>query len=242
MVKKLTIVFGIVGVLIGVMLTFQFQTSMPLSLDFAADEALARENLFKEFLDEQLYLQDRIINLRGEISQTEADLNIQSETANLEILESLKMEVGLSKVHGIGLTITLQDGKNAVREGANVSDKDLVQASDIRDLINILFASNADAIAINDQRVIASSAIASVGTTILVNNAYITPPFLISAVGDSDIMLQRILNDSLLKGLHERNKKQNILFKIVVKNIMTIPIYSGDLKTNYLNLVNKDGL
>lgn len=241
MTKKITVVFGVVGIFVGIMLTFQFRTSMPLSSDFAADEALARENLFKEFLDEQLYLQDRIVNLREEISKTEADLNIQTETANLEILEGLKKEIGLSEIRGMGLTVTLQDGKNAAREGANVSDKDLVQASDIRDLINILFASNADAVAINDQRVIANSAISSVGTTVLVNNAYITPPFVISAVGDSDIMLQRILNDSLLEGLHERNRKQNIVMKIVVKNIMTIPIYSGDLKTNYLNLVNKNG-
>lgn len=241
MVKKLTIAFAAVGILIGVMLTFQFKTLMPASSGFAADEAAARENLFKEFLDEQLYLQDKIIKLREDISAKESDLSSKTETINLEALDGLKKEIGLSEIRGMGLQITLADGKNAKRLEANVSDTDLVQAADIRDLINILFASNADAIAINDQRVIANSAISSVGTTVLVNNAYVTPPFEISAVGDSDIMLQRILNDSLLKALHERNRKQNVVMKIVVKKLMTIPIYSGDLKTKYLNLVNKNG-
>lgn len=241
MVKKLTIAFAIIGILIGVMLTFQFKTAVPASSDFAADEAVAREDLFKEFLNEQQYLQDKIVKLREEIDSKEKDLSTKSETTNLEALESLKDDVGLSGVRGSGLQITLQDGKNADRLAANVSDADLVQAADIRDLINILFASNADAIAVNNQRVIASSPISSVGTTILVNNAYVTPPFEISAVGDSDIMLQRILNDGSLKGLQERNKKQNVIMKIIVKKLMTIPIYSGDLKAKYLNLVDKNG-
>jgi uncharacterized protein YlxW (UPF0749 family) len=82
-----------------------------------------------------------------------------------------------------------------------------------------------------------NSAISSVGTAILVNNSFITPPFIIKAVGNKDSILQRLLNESLLESLYERKKESNIDFKIAIKNSITIPVYNGDLKVDHINLV-----
>src|SRR5690606_30062919 len=130
-------------------------------------------------LDEQSYLQSRIVSLRKQIEDAEGLIEDHTQTVNFEIIEELKRDIGLTEVKGEGLEIIMGD---------------MAQASDIRDIINILNAASADAISINGQRIISNSSISSVGTTILINNAHIAPPFLITAVGDSDLMLQRLLD------------------------------------------------
>jgi len=194
--------------------------------------------LIKEYLDEQSYLQSRIVSLHEKIDGTEAGLQSQAEVANVEILNELKEDVGLAETRGKGLEILLDDSPLTLREGADVSDIYLVQASDIRDIVNILNAANAQAISVNNQRIISTSPISSVGTTILINNSQTAPPFTISAVGDTDMILERIQNDSLLNSLFDRVVKNKLVFQATIKEWVSVPIYNGDLKVNYLNLVD----
>ena len=236
--KKFIYTFVVIGLLVGLIVSFQLKSNVVTSGTFVADEVVARQKLLEEFLGEQGYLQSRISNLRAQIAEAEEEIASATTEINFEALESLKAEVGLTGIQGPGLMISLSDSQNALRDGNDPTAKELVQASDIRDIVNVLFASNAEAVMVNEHRVVANSPISSIGTTVLVNNSYIAPPFIISAVGDTDIMLQRFLNESLLKPLHERSLKEQIIMTVVVKQLVEAPVYSGDLKTNYLNLVN----
>lgn len=229
----------ITGFLIGILGVWQFNTPIPIAGDFPSDEVTARSELLKEFLDEQSYLQSRIVSLRKDIEEAQTNIGEQTEEVNFEILEALKKMVGLTEVSGSGLEIFLDDSPLALRQGLEVTDVNLVQASDIRDVVNILNAAKADGISINNQRVVADSAISSVGTTILVNNSHIAPPFIVNAVGDSELMLQRLLNKTLLPEIYERAQKSGLIFKISRKETITIPIYNGDLNTSYINLVEE---
>ena len=222
----------------GVLLAWQFSTDKSLSGSFPGDELQAKDELIKEYLDDQSYLQSRIVSLHEKIDGAESGLESQAEVANVEILDELKEDAGLSEVRGKGLEILLNDSPLALRDGADVSDIDLVQAADIRDIVNILNAANVDAISVNNQRIIATSPISSVGTTILINNSHTAPPFTINAVGDTDMMLERIQNDALLSSLFERVSTNKLVFQLTVKEWVSVPIYNGDLKVNYLNLVD----
>lgn len=231
--------FLIIGLVMGLILAWQFLTDIPLDSNFPSDELVAKSELIKSYMDEQSYLQSRIVSLHKQIEESAEQIETQSEVVNFEILNRLKGNVGLTEAVGEGLEIVIDDSSLAKRDGVNVSNNRLVQASDIRDIVNLLNAASADAITVNNQRVIANSPISSVGTTILINNSNITPPFIISVIGDSEVMLQRILNEDLLPDIYSRRKTNDIVFQIYKKNRITIPIYNGDLKTDYLNLVNK---
>lgn len=237
MKKSVLYAFLITGLLIGILITWQFQNEVPAGSSFAVDEIEARQGLLKEFLDEQAYLQSRIVTLRKQIEDSQKTINAQTEKVNLDILEDLKEDIGLTAIAGRGIEITLDDSPFALREGINVTEEELVQASDLRDIVNILSAADALAISINDQRVIATSPISSVGTTILVNNAYIAPPFVIHAVGDPEMFVQRILNEKLLPSIYERSAKSKLIFQVALRDFVKIPIYNGDFKVNYLKLV-----
>lgn len=237
--KSFLYVFLGLGVMVGLLLTWQFRTKIPLESNLPSDEVETREDLLKSFQDEQAYLQSKIVALRKQISEAQSGIETQTETVNFELLENLKRDIGLTEVSGEGLEIVLDDSPAVKRQEALASDANLVQASDIRDVINILNAANAEAISINNQRVISSSAISSVGTNILVNNSHLAPPFVINAVGDSEIMLQRLLNVKLLPEIYAKREKGDILLEIQRKNRISIPIYNADLKANFLNLVEK---
>lgn len=229
--------FIFTGILLGILVIWQFRTEPPNSGVFPTDEWEAKEILFNDYLADQAYFQSRIVALREEIESAHEAINTQSDQSSIELLNRLKKDVGLIEISGRGVEITLDDSPFAIRSGIKVSDNDLVQASDIRDVVNILNASNADGISVNGQRVIATSPIKSVGETLLVNNSYIAPPFVITAVGDAEIMLQRLLNQDVLSSVYERSAKAHIVFKIAVKENAVVPVYNGDLKTNHLTLV-----
>jgi len=235
--KYLTSAFVFTGILLGGLIALQFRTNVPAGNTFVADEVEAKEALFDEFLDEQAYLQDRVTTLREEIDKIQSEIKENSQESNIKLLDSLKYKVGLTEIRGKGLKITLSDSPFAYREGAEVTDNLLVQASDLRDIVNIVKASNANAVSINGQRIIATSPISAVGTKMLVNNSYISPPFIISAVGDTDTMLQRLLNEPLLPSIYERSSQGDIVFKIAIKERITVPIYNGNLKVDRLSLV-----
>lgn len=240
MKRSFIFTFMITGLLAGTLLTWQFLSKPTLHLNFPSDELVAKEELLKSYLDEQSYLMSKIVSLRKDVETSQNKVETRTQTANFPLLDGLKRNIGLTEVAGPGLEITLDDGHLLTRaEQTEITDTNLVQASDLRDIINLLSAAKADAISINDQRIIANSPISSVGTTILVNNSHIAPPFIIKAIGDTDLMLQRLLNKTLLADIYSRRAKSNIGLEIAKKGGISVGIYNGDLKSNYLNLVKK---
>jgi len=235
--KSFVITLLATGLVIGTLLTWQFSTDVPVEGNFPADELLAKEDLMRDFLEEQAYLQGQIVALRSEIAGSQEAFESQSEQANFALLERLKSVIGLSEISGAGLEVVLDDSPFTVRREGENAGSNLVQASDIRDVVNLLRAARAEAISVNDQRIIANSPISSVGSTVLVNNAHITPPFKIKALGDADLMLQRLLSENLLPNLYKRSREMGIVFSMSKKPGLKIGIYNGGLKTNYLNSV-----
>jgi len=220
---------GFVGVFLGFVFSLSFlDMPNPRNLPvFSEEEIDAKNDLLKEYVDEQGYLQSRIVTLRSKIEETQKTIEEHSKTATIEKLDELKMEMGLTEIQGKGLEILINDVKPA----------GLVQASDIRDVVNLLRASHCEGISVNNQRIISTSSISSVGTSLLVNNSYVVPPVYIHAVGDQQLMLQKLLNKALLPSIYDRRQKKNLVFQIVTKANLVIPVYNGDLKVDYINLV-----
>ena len=105
----------------------------------------------------------------------------QSNDSNLQISS------GLSSVKGEGIEITINDA--AKTDSLESTDIDLARVydSDLQLLVNALWASGAESIAINKTRLTSTSAIRSAGDAILVNYRPLLPPFVISAIGDKDL-------------------------------------------------------
>lgn len=238
LIKKYFIgVFLGAGLFLGIIASLQFKTEVPSSGLFLTDEIEARDDLIQNYTDEQSYLKSRIVSLREQIDTAQNSINSRADKQSLEQLNLLKERLGLSEISGEGVEITMSDSPFAVRENSPITDEDLIQASDLRDVINVARSANPTAISINKQRIIFTSTIASVGTTILVNNSRIAPPFTIDVVGDSELIIQKLSGSQLLKTLYKRSQNGNVVMNVEPKNTVTIPIYNEDLKTQFITIV-----
>ncbi|ORV06944.1 DUF881 domain-containing protein [Mycobacterium celatum] len=100
-------------------------------------------------------------------------------------------DAGLDPVHGPGLVVTLSDAQRDAngRFPRDASPDDLVvHQQDIQAVLNALWSAGAEAIQMQDQRIIATSAPRCVGNTLLLNGRTYSPPYTITAVGDPGAM------------------------------------------------------
>jgi uncharacterized protein YlxW (UPF0749 family) len=100
-------------------------------------------------------------------------------------------DAGMDAVHGPGLVVTLEDAKRDAngRFPRDASPDDLVvHQQDIQAVLNALWSAGAEAIQMQDQRIIATSVPRCVGNTLLLNGRTYSPPYTITAIGDAAAM------------------------------------------------------
>lgn len=233
---KLT--FIITGLLVGLLLTVQIRSAVPPS-SYIVDEINIQKELVKSYLNEQAQFKSKIVLLREEIEENQENTYISSKENNLEVLSELKSDIGLEVAKGEGVQIALDDGIFGDREQAEDITQSLIHASDLRDLVNLLRTANVGAIAINDQRIIASTPITSVGNTVLVNNFHLLPPFKVVAIGDTELISQRLNDPSTMPDLRKRIDDNNVQFKAEIIPHLVAPIYNGNFSLKYINEANK---
>ncbi len=105
-------------------------------------------------------------------------------------IEQLSTAAGAVSLRGTGVVITLDDaveadsGDSPDRGGGHFSDG-RVTAKDLQIIVNGLWQSGAEAIAINGQRLTARAAIRFAGRAILVDYRPLSRPYVVTALGDS---------------------------------------------------------
>ncbi|MFF8847866.1 DUF881 domain-containing protein [Streptomyces sp. NPDC015127] len=99
---------------------------------------------------------------------------------------------GATEVVGPGVKLVVDDAKgtdqsgDGPRESSGFSDTGRVRDRDMQRVVNGLWESGAEAVAINGQRLTALSAIRAAGDAILVDNRPLVPPYTVLAVGDGN--------------------------------------------------------
>lgn len=109
-------------------------------------------------------------------------------------LETVADAVGLSEVRGPALRITLTDAPTSTlqtMDGIEANDL-VVHQQDMEAFINALWAGGAEAMMLQDQRVVAGSAFRCAGNTLLLEGRVYSPPFVITAVGPTEEMLNAL--------------------------------------------------
>lgn len=220
--------FVLAGILIGVLLVAQFQSSVAAN-SYLADELKAQQDLLTSFDQDRLNLKTQIVRLRGQIAQNQEQMRNVADQAKLDILDSLKQQLGLSVMRGNGIRILLSEGKTApVDNNAN-----LIHAADLRDLMNLLRTAKAEGISINGQRITPNATINALGSEILINKVKVTAPFEISVVGDTELIANRLSDQQAYPDLYKRIKNKTIGFEIEKLNQVVLPIYDGDYLLKY---------
>lgn len=237
-----SITLFILGVLLGLTATAQFRTT----LQMVRSPNPLRPNLeLKKTLEEmkvkQANLKQQINDLQGKIDSLEKQIKEEQKTSSriIDELDKYKNFLGLFELIGEGVVIVLQDSQSYDSDNQSDRSEALVQATDLLDIINLLWAAGAEAIAINGERVIFTTSINSVGETILINNSPQNNPFTIMAIGNKEILKAYLKNEVYLSNLYKRQKKYQIGIDIVSVSELQIPAYKGSYFSEEIKLVKE---
>ena len=100
--------------------------------------------------------------------------------------------VGLTEVVGPAVKVTLDDAPSSVAANGIEPDLLVVHQQDIQAVVNALWSGGAEAMTIQGQRVISTTAVKCVGNTVVLHGIPYSPPYDVVAIGD-----QARLHDAL---------------------------------------------
>ncbi len=233
----------VVAVVLGVM-CFALTAGICIQMRTVEGTNSAVSNNYEEnnLRAEVLRYKERYDNKVEDLANAEANLEKERENATKndtdlkqkeeEITEGNKI-IGLTEVTGPGVIVTLGDSKKDASSSLDPSSL-LVHDTDVLSVINELKNAGAEAISINDQRIIPTTGIICGGNIIDINGEKVGAPFEIKAIGLPEQLAALDRPGGYLALL----KEYSIEVKLEKSNNITIPKYTGTITYKYAKPVN----
>ena len=236
--KKAQIAIGLVCIILSFFIVVQFKSVKNNSVSIYPSQVRLEQaqellRLEKE-KTEALYKQ--VMEYRDEIAEYQD--HIQTEDGLVDMLKAslnqAEIQAGMVSVEGPGLEIKMADGDSASH--SNIDDNlYIVHQDDVLKVLNELRAAGAEAISVNDQRLLATSEIRCAGNTISINNTRTAAPFVIKAIGDpkqleSGLMMRGGIMDELSSWIKIEIKK--------VDKGLIIPAYVGKIEFKHGKVIS----
>ena len=166
------------------------------------------------------------ISLYKEESSTDSKTR---EALELE-LQNLEMALGMTDVEGEGIIITLSEKSNdELSEDEEIKP---IIANDLIYIVNYLKDAEAEAISINDERIVNTTDIVDIGNSIKINSRYLrTNTYTIKAIGNSTYLESSIFGKG---GYAEQLGITGIKAKAEKDNKVHISKFNGDFDIKYM--------
>ena len=235
--NKIAIILGIMCFALTLGISIQIKTIK------STNSTITQNQEANQLRDEILKYKEKYDNTFKNLENAEKELekervkavNNNSELKEIEkqITDGNKI-IGMTEVTGPGVIITLKDG-NGISTTTLDPSMLLVHDLDVLSVINELINAGAEAISINEQRWVITTAISCRGNTIDINGERIGAPFTIKAIGLPEYLsgLERV------GGYLEKMKGDGVNVKLEKSNEIRIPKYSGVVKFEYLKNVKE---
>lgn len=173
-------------------------------------------------------LEQEAAQKRAEIDQLTAEGSDDATDERLGIVSDM---VGLTEVTGPALRITLTDAPTSAlgsKDGIEPDDL-VVHQQDMETYINALWAGGAEAMMLQDQRVVNGSAFRCAGNTLLLEGRVYSPPFTITAIGPTDEMMAALDQAPGVQVYREWVDYVGLGEKIETLDETTLPAFEGSL-------------
>ena len=215
---------GIALFLLSIMITAQITT-------MSNSEAVLAGKRENELADSLVSLQREYdeLKLKYQENQEIVEEYQNNASTNDTLIASMRNQIntlgllaGTTDVHGEGIIITLYDG--------NLPESSIVHDSDVLTVVNELRVAGAEAISVNEQRIITTSAIRCVGTVIQVNYQKVAAPFVIKAIGNAQYLESAL---TIKNGVVDVLNGYGLKVTLSRETNINIPKYEGALSFNF---------
>lgn len=235
--KIISIVLGLMCLALTVGICIQIRTvdnySTKIGQNYDQNNLRAEVLKFKERYENKVREIEEIDKKLEQKIETASQENTALEDAKNQITEGNKL-IGLTEVKGPGVIVTLSDSKLDASTVLNPSTL-VVHDLDVFYVINELKNAGAEAISVNGQRIVTTTAIECGGNIITVNGEKIGSPFEIRAIG----LPENLKNLDRAGGYLERMREEAVGAELKKSNSITIPKYSGIIKFKYAKSIEE---
>ena len=206
-----------------------------LTAAFSADASRRASQPRRQQLVELISSREKqIANLERSLQELRADVQREvdsagrlnaTERAEARTAEVLSLQAGAVALEGPGLQIVMSDSERMPGPSEDVSLY-RVHDVDLQLVVNALFSLGAEAVAVNSQRIVSTTAIRGAGETILVNFRPLVPPYVVSAIG---VSARPLLQHRDARRLARWEDLFGLGFQVESVDEVKIPAYGGQV-------------
>ena len=216
------VLIAVVFMVLGFMLSVQYKVTVQ-QRTIRMDRVEDLSERLKAMETENKHLLQEINELRKKGADKVADHGLERE----------RLLAGTTEVEGAGIEIVLDDSTISKKANENpnlyiIHDEDLLR------VLNELRAAGAEAISLNDQRIVAMSEVRCAGPTVSVNNVRSAPPYVIKAIGAPKTLTSAL---RLRGGVVETFEFWGIQVKIKAAEKVRIPALKAPRNFEYAKIV-----
>ena len=222
----LSISIGCVALILTMVMFTQFKTVE--ETDIVAIETMRETELRSELASwKEKYeeVEIKLNEINGKIDEYQTQMSSEQNAKDLlnkELQESYK-KIGNTDVQGEGIVITLED-----------NDFKNIERFDLISLVNELKLAGAEAISINDERIVNNTDIALINNRIiLVNGRRISGPYIVKAIGDKKYLESAI---TIKGGYLDELKANEKNISYTIEDNIIINKYQGTMKLDYMKV------
>ena len=182
-------------------------------------------------------LSDILLSTEKERDALKVELVRLKENTDMhdKVPEKINLLAGTTAVKGPGVVLEIEDSKKMISSTDN-TNLYIIHDEDVLKVINELRAAGAEAIAINEQRLISTSEIRCAGPTISINNTRISAPYEIKAIGNAKNMENAI---KMRGGVAESLSVWGIQLNVHKDENIIIPAYKGAVQFKYVTALEQ---
>ena len=222
--KVLAISIGLCCFVLVAVMTMQFKVVNITDITSIENmrESELREELanWKEKYNE---INEKYEDISGKIEEYEQESSSDTKTSELlsNELEQINMSLGKTDVEGEGIIITLKD-----------SNENYIKAENLLLIVNALKLAGAEAISINEQRIINMTDIVDINNSFIkINGQRILSPYVIRAIGNQTYLESGLSGNG---GYVDRLQKEGQDINIEKSKKVQILKYENEINTKYM--------
>lgn len=167
----------------------------------------------------------QLVQLRTDVAEARRRLSTSSAD-EARRLRDAQIWAGTTAMSGPGLEVRLSDSA-AVKASESDRESLSVQDVDLQLVVNALWAAGAEAMAVNGQRLVATSPIRAAGETITVNFRPLVPPYKVEVIGADKKLFER---SEVAQRFRQWADDYGLGFSVKPKAKIVVPAYAGTLQ------------
>ena len=179
-------------------------------------------------------LQKEAAGLRAQVEDLSKANQTPGVTSSvISSASALAPSVGLEAVSGKALRVTLDDAPLSENPDGVDANMLVVHQQDIQMVVNTLWSGGAEAMTIQGQRVISTTAVKCVGNTVVLHGVAYAPPYVIEAIGDLNAMQKALDTSEAVRIYKEYVSAYQLGWLVERAGQVTMPAYTGAVAVSH---------